>query len=408
VTLRFRTANEADLDRLVDIHLVAYPDDRDGAARKRNFTANVFGGLDDVVVVEDEARLVGHARLFRMKSWFGGRPVKVGGIASVAVAPEARGRGVARALLADLHARSLRRGDAVTMLYAFKQGYYARLGYAATSTRKRLSFDPASLPEAYRALARSMVRGVTGEDRAGVERAYALAAVGQSGWLARSPRLWDRLWSRERRQVLVAARGARSRSRRDRVVGYVAFELLQPEPHGETRLAVEELAADDAEARRALWGALGAMRDQVAEVDVEVAADDPIEHALEDGDRRRYGTHAVEHGLGEVVVGPMIRVGAPARAIAARGYGAAGAFNLEVDGARFGVRVSADGKAELGRPGRARDDVRTTSRGLAALLYGGLPLVGAVALGLAEAAPHVVAKVAPVLALAPVFPVDPF
>jgi predicted acetyltransferase len=188
----------------------------------------------------------------------------------------------------------------------------------------------------------------------------------------------------------------------------VAFELLQPEPHGETRLAVEELAADDAEARRALWGALGAMRDQVAEVDVEVAADDPIEHALEDGDRRRYGTHAVEHGLGEVVVGPMIRVGAPARAIAARGYGAAGAFNLEVDGARFGVHVSADGKAELGRPGRARDDVRTTSRGLAALLYGGLPLVGAVALGLAEAAPHVVAKVAPVLALAPVFPVDPF
>lgn len=404
MTLRFRTAKEADLDRLVDIHLVAYPDDRDGAARRRNFTANVFGTLGDVVVVEEAGRLVGHARLFRMKSWFGGRPVKVGGIASVAVAPESRGRGIATALLEELHARSLARGDAVTKLYAFKQGYYARLGYAATSTRKRLSFDPASLPDAYRALARRMVRGVTGDDRAGVERAYARSATRQSGWLARSPRLWDRLWSRERRQVLVAARGPRL----DRIFGYVAFELQQAEPHGETRLSVEELAADDAEARRALWGALGALRDQVAEVDVEVAADDPIEHALVDGDRRRYGTQAVEHALGEIVAGPMVRVHAPARAIAARGYGAAGAFTLDVDGTRFGVRVSASGKAEVGPP-RPRDAaVRTTSRGLAALLYGGLPLAGAVALGVADAEADVVARVAPVLAIAPVFPVDPF
>lgn len=403
MTLRFRTAVEADLDRLVDIHLVAYPDDRDGAARRRRLEANVFGDLDDVIVAEDTHGPVAHARLFRMTSWFGGRPVKVGGVASVAVAPEARGQGVATALMGHLHDRARERGDAITMLYAFRQGFYARLGYGTTSTRQRLAVDPGAVPDGWRKLARDHVRRATGEDRAGVERTYGRQAKRESAWLARSVRLWDRLWARERRMVLVAARG----KRRDAVVGYVAFEVTQPEAHAETRLVVEELAAEDDEARRALWGALGALRDQVAAIEIEVPDGDPIAHALLDADRRRHGTEAVEHAIGEIVVGPMVRLVDPARAIAARGYGAPGVFGLEVDGAAFAVRVGSNGRAEIVRA-RPRHAVRTSVAGLASLLYGGLGLDAAVALGLAQADARTVAALLPVLALRAPFPVDPF
>ena len=401
VTLRCRTAEEPDLDRLVDIHMAAYPDDRDAAARKRNFTANVFGELDDVVVVEDRGDIVGHGRLFPMASWFGGRKVRVGGIASVAVAPEARGRGVATALLEELHARARSRGDAVTLLYAFKQGFYARLGYGPTSTRRRLAVSPEAIPASFRDAARALVGRARGEDREAIEKAYLRSAARCTGWLLRRPRHWERLFARERRQVLVARRGKK-------LVGYVGFEIEQPEAHAETRLVVEELVADDAEVRRALWGALSAMRDQVAEIDVEVAADDPIAFALLDADRRRHGTEAVEHVMGEIVVGPMVRLVDPARALTARGYaGPAASFDVALaEGPRLGV-VVADGKAELVKA-KGRAVVHTSTATLASLLYGGLRLEGAVSLGLADAPPEVVARVAPALALAPMFPVDPF
>src|SRR5262245_50331513 len=131
--MRFRKAKEEDLDRLVDIHLAAYPDPRSVAARQRNFTHNPFGGLEHLIVAEAAGSIVGHAFLFPFRAWFGGRLVKMGGVASVGVAPEARGRGVATALMTQLHVLSDRRGDALTMLYAFRHGFYARLGYTTTS-----------------------------------------------------------------------------------------------------------------------------------------------------------------------------------------------------------------------------------------------------------------------------------
>ena len=50
----------------------------------------------------------------------------MGAIASLGVAPEVRGRGVGTALLQHLHVASDVRGDALTMLYAFRQRFYAR------------------------------------------------------------------------------------------------------------------------------------------------------------------------------------------------------------------------------------------------------------------------------------------
>ncbi|HEY8077408.1 MAG TPA: GNAT family N-acetyltransferase, partial [Labilithrix sp.] len=174
----FRAASHDDLDRLLEIHLAAYPDVRSAEERRRNFVANPLGSLDELVVAERGGVIVAHAFLFRLETLFGGRAVKTGGVASVAVAPEARGQGVASALMQHLHVASDVRGDALTMLFAFRYGFYAKHGYGQGSSRKRLLVEPRAIPRSWR----GQVRAARGEDRDAIRRAHLRAATRASGW----------------------------------------------------------------------------------------------------------------------------------------------------------------------------------------------------------------------------------
>jgi predicted acetyltransferase len=408
--LQFRRATEDDLDRLVEIHVAGYPDPRSVAARQRNFTRSPFGGLDDLIVVEDRGAIVAHAFLFRFRASFGDAIVKMGGVASVAVAPEARGRGIATATMSHLHALASRRGDAITMLYAFRQGFYARLGYAATPSRKRLAIDTRSIPDAWRALGRERVRGPRGDDLRSMQRLYAAAAARTSGRTTRTRHFWESLVTRESRLMLICERTLGA-SRARPVAGYVAFSFAQEQPHAETVIEVEELIAEDDESRRALLGALGSMRDQVSEIVLESALDDPLEHALLDSDAKRFGNGGVEHGLGEIVGGPMVRICDVARALSARGYVGSGAFGVVVtdDFVAFDVRVR-NGRATVSprlAGGRSRA-LQTTRAGLSAIFYGGLSATNAVALGLAEADAGVLRTIDAVAKLPPFMAIDAF
>jgi predicted acetyltransferase len=403
--LSFRPAKEEDLDRLVDIHLAAYPDARNVDERKRNFTTNPFGSLSDLVVAEHGRTVVAHGFLFPLEAFFGGASVRVSGIASVAVAPEARCRGVGTALMKHLHVASDVRGDAVTMLYAFRHRFYAALGYAVVASRKRLCFDARSIPDAWRSRAMGHVRAARGDDRDGIRRAHLQAAARASGWIARPESLWQRLFARERRFVLVCESGAD-------IGGYVAFTLSQKEPHAETTLEIAELVAGDDATRRSLFGALAAMRDQVSEIVVELDARDPLEHVLVDPDGRRFGNAGVEHSLGEIVGGPMIRIEDVPRAIEARGYAAPGTFDVVIrpsaddptDEIAVSVRVE-EGRAEVG-PAQGGAAIRTTRAGLAAIFYGGLTVADAVKLGLADAEERTAARIDAIAAIAPPSPID--
>jgi predicted acetyltransferase len=413
--ITIRKATEDDLDRLIEIHFAAYPADRSAALRRRNFTDNPFGTMNDLVVVEHRGDLVAHAFLFPFRASFGGRPVKMGGIASVGVAPEARGRGVATALLDHLHALSDDRGDALTMLYAFRHGFYTRLGYALTSSRKRLAFDLRSVPPSWRALAQDRVRAARASDRAAIRNVHARAAARSSGWITRPKAFWEAFLARERRVIFVCERAARKQARGP-ICGYVAFMISREHDHGETLIEVDELIADDDESRRALLGAVARMRDQAAEIVIEVAESDPLERALIDPDRCRFGTPEVEHGLGEVVGGPMVRIEDVPRAIEARGYTGSGSFDVvvragdleddEEDLIAVGVDVRG-GRAQAG-PARGGGALSTTRSGLAAILYGGLSVTDAVALGLAEIEPRLAPRVDAITRLAPLAPIDSF
>ncbi|MBV9947634.1 MAG: GNAT family N-acetyltransferase, partial [Myxococcales bacterium] len=145
--IRVRPARADDLERLVEIHASAFPDRRRREERVRQLTLHPLAGAGDLWVgVDDGGALVGHALLFPLEAWFGGRRVRVGGIASVGVAPEARRRGVASALLAHLHEVARDRGDALTFLYPFRQRFYAEHGYAPAVAGRRLRLSPQAIP----------------------------------------------------------------------------------------------------------------------------------------------------------------------------------------------------------------------------------------------------------------------
>jgi predicted acetyltransferase len=238
-------------------------------------------------------------------------------------------------------------------------------------------------------------------DRDGIVHGYTRAAAASHGWLARPEALWDRAFADERRTWLVAHRGKRA-------VGHVAWSLAQSEAHAETRLRVHELVADDDEARRALLGAVGAQRDQVSVVELDVDAADPIDRALLDADRGRSGTESLEHPLGELAGGPMLRLVDVARAVAARRYPQDGALDVVIDG-RPALHVAiVRGRAKVTVADRARSPLVVTRTALGAILYGGLSPSDAARIGWARADEATLGRADALLATRPFFSLDPF
>lgn len=406
--LELRQAREGDLERLLEIHASAFPDPRGVDERRTNFLANPLGTFDDLFAVVETATgaVLAHGFLFRLEVWFGGRPVPVSGIASVAVAPEARGRGVAAFLLEALQEVGRARGDALAMLYAFRYGFYVAHGYAAVTPAKRLVVSPRAIPKAFVHQAKRLgLRAAREGDRPLLESAYARGAARATGWLTRPQRFWDRWVASERRAFFVEPTGR----------GYVAWRLVQAEAHGPIHLVVDDLVADDPEARRALVGLVGAQRDQVLDAAMTLAEDDPLDRALVDADLHRFGDPEVEHAIGTLVGGPLVRLLDPVAALTARGYAAVTeelVLAIEAGtGAEPAVRLRL--RLDVGRAAvteeRGPADYTCSRATLAQVALGALRPSDAVRLGLASAADDdALARVDRCLYLAPFHAVDAF
>jgi predicted acetyltransferase len=398
MALTFRTAGEGDLERLLEVHTSAFPDPRGREERVRNFTRNPLGRFEDLWVAHEGDAIVGHAFLFPLEAWFGGVRVRVAGIASIGVAPEARGRGVGSAMLEHLCRTAAARGDAVAVLYAFRQGFYARAGFAAASSYRRLRMHPASIP--WRAQPELRVRAPVGADRPSIEACWEHVAKRRTGSLVRGERAWEHRVADERRVWLVVE-GAHG------VEGYVAWSLMQSETHAHTTLVIDEMEARSAAAERLLWAIVGAQRDQVSEVRVDVATDDPIDRALVDADEGRFGDAQVEHVLGEVAAGPMVSMLAVEAGLSARGWAAEGSLVLEVQGSSYRLNVR-DGRAAV-EPSVEAPDLVLDRRALSAIAYGALGAGDAARLGMLEAREEKALALADALfRLPPYFSPDPF
>jgi predicted acetyltransferase len=198
------------------------------------------------------------------------------------------------------------------------------------------------------------------------------AAAARTGELARTERAWDARLAHERRTWLVAE-GEHG------IEGYVAWTVTKADPFVETLMVVDELASISDRARQSLWAAVATQGAQVATVQADFPEDDPIVYALSDAQPSASAQAQVEHPLGVLAGGPMLRIADPATALRARGWGASGALVLEVGETRLEFR-SCEGCGTV-RETRAEPDLKLSARTLAAIAFGGLRVASAQRLG---------------------------
>jgi predicted acetyltransferase len=244
------------------------------------------------------------------------------------------------------------------------------------------------------------LRVAAGADWPAIEACWEADAKRGTGRLVRREALWSSRLLDERSTCLVAE-GASG------VEGYVRWTVAQPEAHAKTTLTVHEIAALSDPAHRCLWAAVAAQRDQVNEVEVDVAADDPISHVLVDADRERPGDAALEHRLGDLGAGPMVHVLDVASALAARGWPVDGALTMQVGEERW--QVAARGGEATVAAWEGEPDVVMDRQALCAIAFGGLRASAAARLGrLAATGPSALERADAILAIPPYFSPDPF
>jgi predicted N-acetyltransferase YhbS len=230
----------------------------DAAAwRQRVFAldGNPLLAADDTLVARIDGRIAGHASGYRFTMSLGGRDVPVRGIAAVAVVPEFRRRGVAEALMVALHRQMRRRGEPLSMLYAFRNSFYRKMGYGTVEWVDDLRVSAEQLPASP---LRRHVRALDREKDATVLPAlYERWRQDRVGPFVRHPGWWERrVWERTSDgAVYVDPKTKRPR-------GYLLYEVPVDPPYPRQQLFLREIVALDSAAFRGLIGYLEALGDQ--------------------------------------------------------------------------------------------------------------------------------------------------
>jgi predicted acetyltransferase len=155
-----------------------------------------------------------------MGQWFGGQAVPTLGLAGVAVAPEARGQGLALALLRTTLRAARERGIALSTLYPATYALYRKAGYELAGCFCRFTLQLRQLARGSRALP---VESLGDEWQAGIEGLYKQVARQHAGYLDRGPYVWNRV----RRPDLEAAR-AYGVVGADGLLGYAYLRIAAP------------------------------------------------------------------------------------------------------------------------------------------------------------------------------------
>jgi predicted acetyltransferase len=141
------------------------------------------------VAVTPDGHLLGTAADLHHHHWWGGRRVTAADVSHVAVRPEARGGGIARALMAALLEGARDRGAGVSTLFATIAAVYRSAGWGAVGTRLRADYPTAILP-ARRHDPGLVVRAGGDDDRDAAGALYTAVARTRNGMQCREVAPW--------------------------------------------------------------------------------------------------------------------------------------------------------------------------------------------------------------------------
>jgi predicted acetyltransferase len=302
--------------------------------------------------------IAGGLAIYRLGQWFGGRSVPMAGLAAVAVAPEHRGSGVARALLIEtlreLHAAEV----PLSALYPATHALYRSVGYEQAGNRAVFRSPAEAFRLAERRVPMQALSPVAPDRLIPLYREWARRGA---GLLDRAAAIWARLLD-----PLPDGTPVRAHLVGDPAspAGYVVHVQRggRSEP---IELIVRDLVALTPAAGRRLLAFLGDHSSVVRQVTWCGPLVDPLLCHLPELDQR---IERVERWHLRIVHVPA--------ALRARGYpeGVAGEVHLAVSDAvipenagRFVLRVH-DGRGEVSAGGRG--DLALDVRGLAPLYSG--------------------------------------
>jgi predicted acetyltransferase len=319
----------------------------------------------------DGGRLVGSARYHLMRQWWHGRSMAMAGVAGVKVAPEERGRGVGKAMMAVVLEDVARRGFALSVLFPATAPLYRAGGWEIAGGVHETVLPARSLTaladrdQGAGAAAHTSpkIRRATPADGAAIVEVKGLVheRLLHCGPNTREPWILRDWLDDEDHFAYLADDGFLSYRWADRGDGH--------------ELEVEELVAASAATASAFWQILASHSTTASRVRACLAPDDPV-------------TWLTREPLAEtrqVEVWMLRVVDAPA-AIAARGYPDAATASVQLDLAdaarpantgRWLLEVSG-GAASLARLGDARgvpgpDALSLGARGFAAV-FAGVPV----------------------------------
>jgi predicted acetyltransferase len=296
-----------------------------------------------------DERLLGALRVIPAGQFVHGRSVPMGGIAGVVVRPEARGMGVARALLGEAITWMRDSGIAVSSLHPASTRAYrsagweiaGRAGWLRTPTRSFGSIrgDAAGTPEPL--------------DPAGspeVRACFAAHAPSVPAAIDRSEPFWA-LHERTGREDGAFLYGVRTAGA---LTGYVAYTQTS-DPHSwHYDIRIDDVVAHDRASAIALWRFIGGHSMQVEAVQLPIGALAGLSLLLDEQDA---STHLENHWMHRIVDVPG--------AMSVRGYpvgttggvvvlvtdplapGAATAWRLSVEEGVGAATAADDGAAEV-------------------------------------------------------------
>lgn len=236
--LRVRDVTESDLPAVAALRVRSFGPLRDSEEVwwRQIARANLGGRM--LSVVDDADTMLAAGRIHAYEQVWGGRHLRMGGVAGVYVEPSARGRGVASFLMRGLLARMAELGDVVSCLYPTTTGLYRKVGYEVVGVQPRHTYAAHTLRALRAAGAGRAVRPAIPSD---AERIHMLMREAQgvhrlAGPTVPSVETWRRRLEAGASMTYVAEDG------------FVDYGLSN-----EMVLTVEHLVATSPETAAALW-----------------------------------------------------------------------------------------------------------------------------------------------------------
>lgn len=266
--VQIRALRASELDAAFDLDVDAFHHAESGRDRFRRFVdpAGVMGAFDG-------DRLVAMTVSLPFGQFFGGRAVPMGGVESVAVVPDARGRGLAKQVTRACIDAMRERGEAISSLFPATTSLYRALGWELGGNYVIRKLAPRLLHDLPRP-ERGRARPATAADHDAIRACYAGFARTANGCLDRHDHWWGRrldAW-RDRQVFVFEAEGGA-------VEGYLVYRQADGEwSHlgGDFAISVDEIVTVTRDAGLCLWGLLASWATQVAQIWCHGGGDDPI------------------------------------------------------------------------------------------------------------------------------------